>query len=175
MRNLLMVMGCVLGVTGGAAPSTARIIGLPADWSLAIAASALLLVAFVMRWRSGKPSLEETTRTGKGSMTAARDAIARTAAEVHQLSVRAATIPIADLAAETNQLIERNLEPVIEAQTLLMKTQGFAKYAAHTGPWASGERMVYRAWSAATDGHRPEAVASLREAIPHFEEAARAF
>jgi hypothetical protein len=84
-------------------------------------------------------------------------------------------LPMQQLAAETNEFIERNFKPVIEAQAALVQTQGFAKYAAHTGPWASGERMVYRAWSAATDGHRPEAVASLEESIPHLEEAARNF
>jgi hypothetical protein len=173
MTNLLMVIGCVLGVIGGAAPSTEKMWGLPIDWTLAVLGSLFLLAAFFARRAGARPA--DATATGKGSIGAAREAIQRTTADVRKLLERARDLPIDELARDTNDLIERDLNPVIEAQDLLMRSQGFAKYAAHTGPWAAGERMVYRAWSAATDGHRPEAIASLREAIPHFDEATKSF
>ena len=127
-------------------------------------------IALVLRLRGAK-----VTEAQRGSIEAAGVAIRRAPADVAALASVAATLPLGELKTRVDAFVHDNFDPVYDAQEALVQSQGFAKYAAHTGPWASGERMVYRAWSAATDGHRPEAVASLREAIPHFEEAARAF
>lgn len=168
-----MVLGCIAGVIAGAAPSTETVGGLPINWTLAAVSAVLLLLAFALRLRSGRG--EAVRVESAGSIEAARAAVDRTPADVEGLLSRAAHLPIRELAAELQRLIEFDLKPVLDAQSALVRSQGFAQYAAHTGPWASGERMIYRAWSAATDGHRPEAVASLVESLPHFVEAARAF
>jgi hypothetical protein len=168
-----MVLGCVLGVIGGAAPSTERMAGLPVNWTLALAGAAALLAAFTLRLRSGRGDGVKVEVTG--SAAAVRAAIERTPGDVKALLERARGLAIGELPGAVNEIIERDVKPVLDAQASLVRAQGFARYAAHTGPWAAGERMVYRAWSAATDGHRPEAIAALTEAVPHFEEAAKAF
>lgn len=173
MVNLLLVIGCVLGVVGGAAPSTIKLGPLPFDWTLAIIGAVLILTAYFVN--RGKPAgghgAEE--KTGAGSVSAAEVAMREVAAKVKLLQSEAARLELQQLVARLDSIIKENIQPVIDAQALIIEKQGFAKYAAHTSPWATGERLIYRAWSAATDGHRPEAIASLGESILHFEEAAR--
>lgn len=173
MINLLLVAGCVLGVIGGAAPSTAKIGEFPLNWSLTAIGAVLLMIGFFIK--RGKPAgghgAEE--KTGAGSVSAADAAMRETASKVKLLQADAARLELQQLVARLDLIIKENIQPVIDAQALIIEKQGFAKYAAHTSPWATGERLIYRAWSAATDGHRPEAIASLGESILHFEEAAR--
>ncbi|MBI3817961.1 MAG: hypothetical protein HY286_04660 [Planctomycetes bacterium] len=170
MQKLMLVFGCVLGVVGGAAPSNIKLGPLPFDWTLTIVGALLLLGAYFIR---------KNTRAGDGesaaagSLAAAHAAILRAADDVRNLQKDARTDGIESLASRLDAMIKNNIQPVIDAQNLIIEKQGFALYARHTSPWATGERLVYRAWSAATDGHRPEAIASLEESILHFEEAAR--
>jgi hypothetical protein len=162
-----MVLGTVVGILGGAFPGDRELIGgIPGGWPLVLAGVLLLAVAWAMRL-GRRPATARTL----GSVVAAADAIARVGSELEALLPEAVQLPIGELARQLDALIERNLFPVYDAQGALVASQGFAGYAAHTGPWAAGERMLYRAWSAATDGHRPEAVASIEEAIRHFAEA----
>lgn len=162
-----MSLGVVVGIVGGAFPRDREMIGgIPGGWPLVFVGVALCLAALVLRLKGTK-----VTDAAKVSVAEAREAIARVGAEVEALLPLAPRLPIGDLAKSLDSLIERNLLPVYGAQDALVAAQGFANYAAHTGPWAAGERMLYRAWSAATDGHRPEAIASMREAMKHFAEA----
>lgn len=171
MKKILMVVGCILGVIGGAAPHTNLVGPIPLNWLLAGVGAVILLAASRMTGATGGHGSESSSASG--TMTDAGAALQRTSSSVRAVYERAAGLPIHDLAKEIDGVISRDLMPVMSAQSELIARQGFAKYAAHTGPWAAGERMLYRAWSAATDGHRPEAVSSLREAITHFEEASR--
>lgn len=171
MRALLMTAGVILGVLGGAYPRERALVGgIPGGWPLVAAGAACIAAALVLRLRGARVSDRQ-----RGSIAQAQEAVRRAPEELRALSEAAVALPIAELAARLDAFARRNFDPVYEAQEALVASQGFAKYAAHTGPWANGERMVSRAWSAATDGHRPEAVASIREAMPHFEEAAKDF
>lgn len=171
--NILLVTGCVLGVVGGAAPTSFKIGPLPFDWTLTIIGAILLISAFFLSRGKKSGGHGGAEPTGKGTVASARDAVFRVAGDVKNLQARAATLAIADLAAQLDEIIKNNIQPVIESQVAVIESQGFETYARHTSPWATGERLIYRAWSAATDGHRPEALASMEESILHFEEAAR--
>lgn len=177
IKNALLIVGCVLGVIGAAAPSSVHMGGLPVDWSCAAVAAVLLLAAYFVRGGGaghGEHGADGGAAT-PGLAASAREAILRTSDNVRGLIPVVETASIEDAAQRIQNIILQDINPVLSAQDALIAGQGFALYAAHTGPWAGGERMLYRAWSAATDGHRPEAVAALHEAIPYFEEAAREF
>jgi hypothetical protein len=170
-----MVIGCVLGVIGGAAPFTESLAGAPLNWVLAGVGATLLIGAVAARTVESRAVARDSDGAGRGAPESAGEAIARTVPDLKTVLARANALPIAELAKEIDEVIVRCVYPVHEAQAQLVAAQGFARYAEHTGPWAAGERMLYRAWSAATDGHRPEALASLEESALHFEEAARAW
>ncbi|MFN0207670.1 MAG: hypothetical protein ACKVS6_15290 [Planctomycetota bacterium] len=173
MANLLMILGCVIGVIGGAAPSTVKLGPLPLDWTFTAIAAVLLISAFFMKRGKSAIGHGAETSTAKGTVGSAHIAIQRISANVKNLLGEAPILPIAELANRLDQLIKNDIQPVIDSQAAVIESQGFQQYAAHTSPWASGERLIYRAWSAATDGHRPEVINSLGESIAHFEEAAR--
>jgi hypothetical protein len=167
MRGWLMLLGTVIGILGGAYPRDRDLIaGIPGGIPLVAAGVALLVVALALRLQH-----RPVSEAARGSAAAAGEAIARVGPDLHALLPEARHLAIGDLAKRLDGLIEKDLFPVYAAQQALVASQGFAGYAAHTGPWAAGERMLYRSWSAATDGHRPEAIASMEEATRHFAEA----
>jgi hypothetical protein len=171
--RILLVLGCIAGVIAGAAPLEVKAFGYPTMALLAAVSAALLLCGTWMRFAGDRErAAGESTSVG-GSIAAAGEAMLALPAEVRALRSHAAALEPSALAAEIDQLIAKRIYPVLEAQSALVAAQGFARYASHTSPWAAGERMLYRAWSAATDGHLPEALASLDEALPHLDEAAR--
>ena len=169
----LLVLGCVAGVVAGAAPLELRSFGWPTNVVLAGVSACLLLGATALRISADRELAAAERAPGGGSTAVAAAAVASVASEVRELRDRADALDAASLASEIDALVAKRVYPVLEAQPALVASQGFARYASHTSPWAAGERMLYRAWSAATDGHASEALASLDEAIPHFEEAAR--
>lgn len=146
---------------------------LPLDWTLTLVGALLLVAGFLVRRATPVAAPSTPGKPGVADVGSARDAVHRIAGEIINLQKEAPVLPMEQLVTRLDMLIKGFVLPVIEAQALIIDRQGFAAYAAHTSPWAGGERLVYRAWSAATDGHRPEALASLAQAVPHFEEAAR--
>jgi hypothetical protein len=110
----------------------------------------------------------------EGSIPAAAAALPAMLTQVRALAAEAATRPLEELAAQVEQLQQRGTEQVAAAQDAFVRAHGFPGYARVMGPLASGERLLYRAWSAASDGHRPETVASLEAALPYLEEALEA-
>lgn len=173
MKSILMIIGCVLGVIGGAADYQTQAFGtIPLNWLIATVGVAFLIAAFVMDRSSKGPGVAVSAASQSG-MGEAQKAMSRVSTSVREVLDRARTLPMADLVTQIDSIINKDIFPVHGAQTDLIRADGFPKYAAYTGPWAAGERMVYRAWSAATDGHRPEVIASLEEAMLHFDEAAR--
>lgn len=173
MVNLLLVLGCVAGVIGGAAPTTYMIGPVPFDWTLTIVGAILLLSGFFLSRGKSAIGHGAADSVAKGTVGSAQAAIQRISANVKNLLGEAQRLPISEVANKIDQLIKDDIQPVIDSQAAVIESQGFQQYAAHTSPWASGERLLNRAWSAATDGHRPEVINSLGESIAHFEEAAR--
>lgn len=68
-------------------------------------------------------------------------------------------------------LLETYVLPFAEVRQTVIDRFGMAKGAEILITVAYGERMLNRVWSAASDGHLPEAMASLPEAIDALDEA----
>jgi hypothetical protein len=110
-----------------------------------------------------------------GSIGAAGAAIREMNKSVHELIGKLESDPLPALAEWIERMQRDGTEVVASAQDAFVRAHGFAGYAAVMSPLASGERWLYRGWSAASDGHRPELISSVREAIPFIEEAVAAF
>jgi hypothetical protein len=80
-------------------------------------------------------------------------------------------MPLADVAKEVDVLQQTGTEQVAAAQEAIVRAHSFPMYSTVMTPLASGDRWLYRAWSAASDGHRTETVNSVKTAIPYLEEA----
>ena len=63
------------------------------------------------------------------------------------------------------------IERLIEARIAVQARYGLETYAKIYGPLSGGERNLNRAWAAATDGHWPESLASVKAATELLEAA----
>ena len=75
------------------------------------------------------------------------------------------------ICGRVDQLLETYVLPFAEGRQKLLDAMGMEKGAEVLVVMAYGERMLNRTWSAAGDGHLPEARASLPESAEAFREA----
>ena len=106
-----------------------------------------------------------------GSVKAAREALPLTVTDAKALLTAAESEHLAKVATTIDELQQKGTEVVAAAQDALVRAYSFPQYSTVMTPLATGERWLYRAWSAASDGHRPEVLASLKTALPYLEDA----
>jgi len=144
------------------------------SWKYHFMGSLLLLGLGVLLKRSMTPT-EAGAEMGNISFGGPRECIERLEARVRELVGRAEEFGAETLHRELTPLLRDYCYPVVEAREVLRARVGAVRFAHFMGPFASGERKLNRAWSAAVDGHAPEARASLRAALPFLEEARAAY
>jgi uncharacterized oligopeptide transporter (OPT) family protein len=145
------------------------------SWPMVGVGLVVIAAGIVMKRMAGAPTLDEhgaqagekPARTGTlpEGIAAAADAIAVLAKE-------AETADFEHVKKRAEEIIWLAPERLGQSQEVLAARVGFPVYAEVMAPLATTERLLYRAWSAASDGHRPETIASLLAAIPHAREAA---
>lgn len=159
--------GMALTMVGGA--------GWPPSFNAVLLVGVVVLIAgVVLLRRAGAAGAEGEGESASGTITAARDKIPALVTAIEGLIERAEGARLEDVATEAEGAIRAYIDPVSSAQEEWTRRYGFARYAAMMSPLSTCERWLYRAWSAASDGHRDEALRSLREALPYAKEAAAA-
>lgn len=155
----LLVVGTIVGSLGGAR--------LPeADLTIAGAGIALLVVALVLlRW-------PRTTTTG-GAVGDARALVllGELPALVEALASDAATLEPSEVRGRLDALQRSHVLPIADGSTALLPALGADRFALVFGAFASAERWLARAWSAAADQHAEETRASLASALERLREA----
>lgn len=162
MRNVAqwtMYLGMTIAVLGGAQwPRPA--------WTLVAAGLAVIAVGIVIKRRAGAPSLDEEHGSGDVGNKPARtgtltEAIAQFATETMALAGEAESLDLEAIKKRCEELIWIGPERVAQSQEAIAAKIGFSRYAEVMAPLATAERWLFRAWSAAADGHRPEVIASI--------------
>lgn len=110
----------------------------------------------------------------KGTVAAARVLLPELVTAVKELDETLATRELAAVAEVIDTLQTHKVGAISDAQEDFVRRHGFASYATMMAPLATAERLLYRAWSAASDGHRTETRNAIHDAIPYLEEADRA-
>jgi hypothetical protein len=161
--SLLIVLGTIVGTLGGA--------HLPrANWLIVGVGLALLVAgALLMRHRSGAATL-----TRQKAEREVLDALARLPERVDALVAEAESLELSELRRRLDALELEAIRPIAEASVDLLPSLGAARFAAVFGAFASGERCLARAWSAAADRHRAEASSALSSGAERLREAAAA-
>ena len=145
--------------------------------SWAVVGVGLCIVAggVVLKRRAGAPPLVVEEHGGARKRVARRGSLAdgvREAVEgMRALAREAPAMHLEAIKQRIEELQHVGADRIGEAQEAISARVGFAKYAELMAPLATAERLLYRAWSAATDGHRPECLRSLGDAVPHADEA----
>jgi len=144
------------------------------QWPLVAVGVAVLVAAGVWKRRvdAAGGAIEEGA-TARGSMGATLDASKALPDAVRALAGRAQEASLAEVVTAVEGLLRDRVEVIAAGQEDFVRRRGFEDWAALMGPTAAAERLLNRAWSAASDGHREEAERSLGEAVGYAEEAAR--
>lgn len=131
----------------------------------------LLVAGLVVTWRSRRAAAG-----GPAAASApAQQHIARFLELAEALQRDRAGLSNTDIVQRVDQCFLEAGFPFEELQQSLLAQLGGARYAEVMGEYANAERLLYRAWSSAADGHHDEAVASLTAAVPHCRLASAAF
>ncbi len=149
-----------------------------ADWDMkwVFLLGVLAMIAGVILIRSqmgGAKSIDGsgelvTTATVHGWLQQLTQEVERMAARVQTMEVDAIHTSLTPMFAEYGQ-------PFVDHRELLRKEFGGAKFARILGPFASAERRLNRAWSAAVDQYVDEARAQVQAALPYLHESLAAF
>jgi hypothetical protein len=126
----------------------------------------LLAGAMLTRLNAARALRQVESRTGKDAMAAPEDAIAELRAVVGELIEQLPLEPDERRACErvTDRLglaIRDLVPPIVEQRDRLVARMGLGSYAALMDVFASAERAMNRAWSAAADQHLDESLESL--------------
>lgn len=157
----LLVLGTIVASLGGArVPSIDR---------LTVAIGLVLVVAGAVVARVAARSAGGTASAAP--VTDALDALRELAPRVRAVLADAEGTPLPALADRLSALKREAFDPLSERAPALLGAMSGDRFASVFGPYASAERAVGRAWSAASDGHAEEAIGSLRVAVERLDEA----
>lgn len=150
--NVLLSIGTILATLGGAR--------LPdVEWRLVVLGS-LVLVAGGFVHRAAGRGERKTTQGGDVRLL---EALRGITAELQSLVQASASLSLSEIADRLGALETGPMGQVGEAIPQQLAVLGGARFAEIFGEYSAGERLVHRAWSAAADGHREEALRSLTD------------
>jgi hypothetical protein len=146
------------------------------SWPAVAAGVLVALGGIAARRRAGAPALEVEPLDASSSRRppragTLRDALADLVHGMENLSMESQHMEFSAIKDRVEELLWLGPERVGASQEAIAAKVGFAAYAEVMAPLAASERWMNRAWSAAADGHRPECVASLTEALSFAREA----
>ncbi len=160
-----LYLGMAITMVGGARwPS-------PAWWNVVLGI-AVVGVAVLLHRLAAKAA-PKGDGVAIGTAASAYRALDTMVVELEALRERASSAELGEVAKALEGFQARCVETVSAAQDDLVRVHGFVRYAAMMAPLATAERLMFRAWSAASDGHRPEALTSIGDAIAHADQAAK--
>lgn len=110
---------------------------------------------------------EESPAAAMGGIRSAVDALAKELA-----GPRKATGPLQHILDVLGELQQTHIPAIVQARPALIGTLGLSGFAEFMDRFSLLERQINRAWSAAADGARAEALASL-DAVPQLAAAAQ--
>ncbi len=165
----VLYLGTAVSMAGGAPWPSPR-------WAVVVAGIAVLALGVALK-RSADRAAPVTHAEGAvaaGTVGAAARALPVLVQRAQDLAREAPALDLAEIARRVEGMQSEGVEVVAAAQDDFVRAHGFVLYATVMAPLATGERLLHRAWSAASDGHRGETVDSVRAAVAHIEQAAGA-
>ena len=164
----LLVIGTIVGSLGGAK--------LPkVDWVIAGVGFGMLAIAIVLlRMSAAKDRKERATADGADPREDPLGAIRTLPKRLDVIVEEAASQPLKTLIEKLSELDTELMSPIADGAPRLLGTLGAQRFASIFGDYASGERWLTRAWSAAADQHRPEALKALERARTKIHDAVEA-
>lgn len=152
----LLVLGTVVASLGGARLPEAD--HLVSGVGVAMLVGGLVAMRLAARTAAGDAQAE---RGGEGDPLALLRGLPE---QIAPLREQATTLELPRLVDAIGEVVRRHFSPLSENAPSLLPRLGPDLFSRVLGPYARAERSIARAWSAASDGHREESVASLDQA-----------
>lgn len=173
ISQILFVAGTILAIAS-AAKMPEKVGDFPDTWPVAVA-GAILAAIGVGLWRLQVRKALEAVKSGETATDGpnAAQLLTDMQAPMAELTESAGAMDATALEAKVDELMEAWVLPFAEARQQIIDRFGMATGAEILVTVAYGERMLNRVWSAAADGHLPEARACVPEATDALAEAAR--
>lgn len=163
------VAGIAIAISGGA-----KLPAEGAEWPTTVpvflVGCVVALVGLVI-WRRAVSAMNKAAAL---TVVEGKDAVSLLAGLIEPVKEFGRTISSMEQEAinqRADELLETWVLPFAEARQTIIQRFGMEEGADVLVTVAYGERMLNRVWSAAADGHSPEARACLPEAVAAFEEA----
>lgn len=169
MKNaslLLLVVGTIVATLGGAR--------MPTVDRTTVAVGLVIVVVGAVLARLAARGKGDSAGSSSAEVESALAALRALPAGLASAASGADSDPLDAVATRLAALQRDAVDPLSERAAALLPQLGGERFARIFGPYASAERALGRARSAATDGHRDEVVASLARARAQLDEAAGA-
>jgi len=132
----------------------------------------IVAIVGIILWRKATTALKEQGGENAGMDHDALALLNGMQEPLAALRKDSGTLDSATLLSRVDTILDRFILPMGETRQQFIDRFGMEKGAEILVTLAFGERMLNRVWSAAADGHLPEALASLEESGDAFVEAA---
>lgn len=165
LASWVQYAGMTVAMVGGATWPAPR-------WTIVVVGILILCAGIAWaRIAQGKRSAQGSNAGGDRAIEVMKSALSSAQERTKSLRQTAHDASLDEVAKECEAIVRDCVEAVAAQQESLSRIYGFAGYAQVMTPFAAAERWLNRAWSAASDTHRPEVLASLDHAIEHIDEA----
>ena len=128
-------------------------------------------VVGVILLRTSSRAAAESSQRVEAEYSVLTESLSQLLNKVGELRSQIDTMPPSQAVAFIDAELTEPLADFADARNALVQRFGLQAFADVMTQFASGERFINRAWSAAADGYRNEASDSLRRAQQHLENA----
>ncbi|MDP6946482.1 MAG: hypothetical protein QF464_20200 [Myxococcota bacterium] len=166
---ILFVIGIIVAILGSA-KVPAEVGGWPDTWGVFLAGGGIALVGLAL-WRR---HTQQQAKAQSAAVESANDPfklLQGLADPMETLKTDLETLDTDELTARVDALLNQFVLPFAQVRQVVLDRLGMEKGAEILVVVAFGERLLNRVWTAAADGHLPEAQACFPEAHEAFIEA----
>ncbi len=169
---VLFAIGIMVAISGGA-KTPEKVGAWPDSWPMFAVGAVAALIGLVL-WRRQKALARANLKeqmSAPGSANNPFELLAALIEPAQRLGAEIDTLSAETICARVDALLETYVLPMAEVRQRVIDRLGMAAGAEVLVTIAFAERMLNRTWSAAGDGHLPEARAVYPDAVEAFVEA----
>ena len=169
--SLLFAVGIIVAISGAAKlPDDGATF--PDSWPVFAGAFLVALVEVQFWWGDVLSERKELRLShDSDSVGSPTSLMTRLLPELDRLNADLDDLDAEQLTERIDELLDGYVLPLVESRQKLIDQFGMSVGAEILVTVAFGERMLNRVWSAAADGHLPEAQSSFRDAADAFKQA----
>lgn len=130
----------------------------------------LMLVGLALV-RTGRGAEAGETEKHEGNLDVLEESVGRLIERVGAYTAIESDVELVGLHARIDAELMAHLDQFVEARESMIPRLGMQAYADIMSPFATGERILNRAWSASVDGYVDEVRSCVRQALAQLEDA----